>query len=61
MGKLERGDCIQGAGFDTNSRGKRLSETEWFGVVVRCSETEIVIDLHDSRSATIKAAAKLEK
>jgi len=61
VGKLERGDCIQGAGFDTNSRGKRRSETEWFGVVVRCSETEIVIDLHDSRSATIKAAAKLEK
>jgi hypothetical protein len=60
VGELERGDCIQGAGFDTNSRGKRRSETEWFGVVVRSSETEIVVELHDTRSAAIKAAAKLK-
>jgi hypothetical protein len=59
VGGLNRGDCIQGAGFDTNSRGKRRSETEWYGVVVRVSDTEIVVDLCDSRSATIKAAAKL--
>lgn len=57
---LQRGDCIQGAGFDTNSRGKRRYETEWFGVVVRCDENEIVIDLRDSRSSTLKAAAKLK-
>lgn len=53
---LHRGHCIQGGGYDTNSRGKRRSETEWFGVVVRCDENEIVVDLHDSRAATIKAA-----
>jgi hypothetical protein len=56
---LTRRSCIQGAGFDTNSRGKRRSETEWFGVVVRADDAEIVIDLHDSRSETIKAASKL--
>ena len=58
---LHRGHCIQGAGYDTNSRGKRRSETEWFGVVVRCDENEIVVDLHDSRAATIKAAMKITK
>lgn len=57
---VNRGDCIQGAGFDTNSRGKRRSETEWFGVVVRVDEMEIVVDLQESRSDTIKAAAKLK-
>lgn len=59
VASLKCGECIQGGGYDTNSRGKRRNESEWFGVVVRNDETEIVIDLHDSRAATIKAAAKL--
>lgn len=57
---LTHGDCIQGGGYDTNSRGKRRSETEWFGVVVRRDDNEIVVDLHDSRAATMGAAKKLK-
>lgn len=59
VSSLKRGECIQGGGYDTNSRGKRRNESEWFGVVVSNEENAIVVDLHDSRSGALKAAAKL--
>jgi len=55
---LAAGQCIQGGGYDTNSRGKRRSETEFFGVVVELSDSEIVVRLCDSRAQAFKLAAK---
>ena len=56
---LQRGECIQGAGYDTDGRAGGVDMSEWFGVVVRRDDEEIVVDLHDSRAATLKAAKKL--
>lgn len=55
---LTAGQCIQGGGYDTNSRGKRRSETEFFGVVVTILDSEIVVRLCDSRADAFKLAAK---
>ena len=58
VGCLQPGDCIQGGGYDTNSRGKRRNETEFFGVVVANSADGLVVNICGSRSAAF-AAAKL--
>lgn len=58
---LNAGDCIQGAGFDTNSRGKRRDETEWFGVVVRRNGEEIVVRICESRAECFKVSRQLQK
>lgn len=57
---LAVGDCIQGGGYDTNSRGKRRNESEWFGVVVRNDSNALVVKICNSRAATFAAAKKLE-
>lgn len=54
VSRLSPGDCIQGAGFDTNSRGKRRSETEFFGRVVARDENQIVVEILDSRAACLR-------
>lgn len=59
IGSLQRGDCIQGGGFDTNSRGKRRNQTEWFGVVIRNDDSGLVVKICDSRAAALAAAKKL--
>jgi|SRR5579872_2643408 len=56
---LKRGDCIQGGGFDTNSRGRRRNESEWFGIVIRNDENGLVVRILDSRAACFKAAKNL--
>ena len=60
ISSLTRGQCIQGAGFDTNSRGKRRSESEWFGVVI-ANDDALVIRLAGSRAEAFKIAAGLGK
>lgn len=59
VSSLAPGDCIQGAGFDTNSRGKRRTESEWYGVVVSLTDSEIVVRITDSRAECFKIAAKM--
>jgi hypothetical protein len=56
---LEPGECIQGGGYDTNSRGKRRNETEWFGVVIKNDDTGLVIRKCASRSDAMAQAKKL--
>jgi hypothetical protein len=58
---LSPGQCVQGGGFDTNSRGKRRNESEWFGVVVKHDDTELVVRIYDSRAAALSAARKTRK
>ncbi len=58
--KLEKGDCVQGGGYDTNSRGKRRNESEWFGVVVRNDDTGLVIRQCGSRAAAFAFAKKMQ-
>jgi hypothetical protein len=55
---LVPGDCVQGAGFDTNSRGKRRNESEFFGVVIRNDDTGLVIKMVSSRAAALKLSRK---
>jgi hypothetical protein len=56
---MEPGQCIQGGGYDTNSRGKRRNESEWFGVVVSNAADALVVNICDSRSACFSAAKKI--
>ena len=58
---LQPGTTIQGGGYDTNSRGKRRNESEFFGVVVSNTEERIVVDSHNTRAAAMSAAKKLVK
>lgn len=51
---LQPGDCIQGAGFSESSRGRRRNESEFFGVVVRITESELVVRAVESRTAALK-------
>jgi hypothetical protein len=53
---LSTGDCIQGGGYDTNSRGKRRNESEWFGVVVKNDDTGLVVRQCNSRSEALKVS-----
>jgi hypothetical protein len=55
---LTPGDCIQGGGYDTNSRGRRRDETEFFGVVVRVDTDQIVVRVVDSRAEALTIARK---
>lgn len=59
VSSLEPGQCIQGGGYDTNSRGKRRNESEWFGVVVSNAADALVVNICDSRSACFSAAKKI--
>lgn len=59
VSSLAPGDCIQGGGYDTNSRGKRRNESEWFGVVVRNDDTGLVIRQCASRSACFAAVKEI--
>ena len=56
---LDVGDCIQGGGYDTNSRGKRRNESEWFGVVIANGDDALIVRILDSRSACFAAAKKV--
>lgn len=59
VSSLSPGDCVQGGGYDTNSRGKRRNESEWFGVVVRNDDTGLVIRQCASRSACFAAVKEI--
>ena len=58
---LSAGDCIQGGGFDTNSRGRRRNESEFFGVVVRNDDSGLVVKIVETRTAAFAASKKLLK
>src|ERR1035438_1757992 len=40
---LEPGQCIQGGGYDSNSRGKRRNESEWFVVVIANGDDALIV------------------
>lgn len=61
ISSLVAGDCIQGGGYDINSRGWRRNQSEFFGVVIRNDDTGLVVKITDSRAAALKAAAKIKK
>jgi hypothetical protein len=61
ISSLVAGDCIQGGGYDINSRGRRRNQSEFFGVVIRNDDTGLVVKITDSRAAALKAAAKIKK
>ena len=54
ISSLVAGDRIQGAGYDTNSRGKRRYETEFFGVVIRNDSEGLVVRMFESRALALK-------
>jgi hypothetical protein len=47
---VKPGTCVQAGGFDTNSRGKRRDESEFFGVVIVNDESGLVIKEFDRRA-----------
>jgi hypothetical protein len=59
VSQLAAGDCIQGGGYDTNSRGRRRNESEFFAVVIRNDDSGLVVKMCDSRAKTMAAAKKL--
>ena len=50
---IKPGTCVQAGGYDTNSRGKRRDESEFFGVVIVNDESGLVIKECDSRSKAL--------
>jgi len=60
VSSLNPGDCIQGGGYDTNSRGKRRNKSEFFGVVLR-NDDLLVVAICDSRSETIAKSRKMDR
>ena len=55
---LSAGDLVQGGGYDTNSKGKRRNESEWFGRVVSVSADQIVVRVYDSRTEAMASKTK---
>ena len=54
-------DCIQGGGYNQNTKGRRSNESEFFGVVVSRDEKAIVVDIAESRTEALAKAAKAAK
>jgi hypothetical protein len=54
VSSLEPGDMIQGGGYDSNSRGKRRNESEFFGLVLKNEPERLIIWKGASRSDVMK-------
>lgn len=55
------GECIQVAGFDVSSKGRRRHESEWFGVVVKNDSDSLVVRACPTRVEALIFAAKMRK
>jgi len=57
VASLQAGERIQGGGYDTNSRGRRRNESQFFGVVLRNDSDTLVVKIMDSRTDALKYRA----